>query len=65
MSILFACYAPQKVMDGLYDSISPVNIFRVVLNECFDAEYELLPDRNYWCHGRPMIDVTDKVNKVN
>ena len=63
MSILFACYAPKKVTDSLYDSISPVNISRVVLNECFGAEYELLPDRNYWCHGRPMIDVTDRVKK--
>ncbi|MFC2164288.1 hypothetical protein ACFLT2_04755 [Acidobacteriota bacterium] len=63
MSILLACYAPEKVIDSLYDSVSPVNIFRVVLNECFDAGYELLPDRNYWSHGRPMIDVTDRVIK--
>jgi len=61
MSILFACYAPQKVTNSLYDSITPVNIFRTVLNETFDAGYEMLPDRNYWCHGRPIIDVTDRV----
>jgi hypothetical protein len=63
MSILFGCYAPKEVTDNLYDSISPVNIFRVVLNESFNAGYELLPDRNYWCHGRPIVDVTDKVKK--
>jgi hypothetical protein len=63
MSILFACYAPQKVTDGLYNSVSPVNIFRIVLNECFDADYDLLPDRNFWAHGRPIIDVTDKVER--
>jgi len=62
MSILLSCLAPQNVMDSLYDSVSPVNIFRILFNETFGAEYELLPDRNYWCHGRPIIDVTDKVD---
>lgn len=63
LSILLACFAPKKVSDSIYSTITPVNIFRVIMNECFDAGYELLPDRNYWCHGRPIIDVTDKVIK--
>ena len=48
----------------LYDSISPVNVFRVVLNHTFDARLPLLPDRHYRSRpGRPydFVDVTDRV----
>lgn len=30
--------------------MSLVNTFRVVFNECFDAEIELLPDRSYYSY---------------
>jgi len=32
----------------LYDSISPVNTFRVVLSQYFDTTMALLPDRSYF-----------------
>jgi hypothetical protein len=34
--------------DQLYSTISPVNSFRVVFNEYFGGEYELLEDMSYY-----------------
>lgn len=39
-----AVYFPDKVYNTLYDSISPVNTFRVVLNKYFKAGFALHPD---------------------
>ncbi len=64
MSILNAYYLPGNGRDALYQSISPVNSFRVVLNTYFGAGLELLPDRSYystWGEPYQFIDVTDKV----
>jgi hypothetical protein len=64
LSILNAYYLPEKGGDALYQSISPVNSFRVVLNAYFGAGLELLPDRSYystWEKPFDFIDVTDKV----
>lgn len=47
MSILNAYYLPGRDA-GLYDSISPVNTFRLIFNEYFGAGYELLPDESYY-----------------
>jgi hypothetical protein len=64
MSILSAYYFPGGRYEGLYDSISPVNSFRVVLNTFFGANLPLLPDQSYfstWSDPYEFIDVTDKV----
>ncbi len=47
MKILNAYYLP-KGSEALYPSISPVNSFRVVFNEYFDADLPLLEDRSYY-----------------
>jgi hypothetical protein len=47
MSILNAYYLPDGGERGLYESITPVNSFRLVLNNYFGAKLSLLPDRNY------------------
>jgi hypothetical protein len=44
VTILNAYYLPQGAGE-LYPAISPVNSFRVVLNEYFGGSYEMLPDR--------------------
>ncbi|MBN1503550.1 MAG: hypothetical protein JW952_00635 [Candidatus Eisenbacteria bacterium] len=44
-SILNAYYFPRGDYSELYQSISPVNTFRVIFNRYFGAEYELLDDR--------------------
>jgi len=50
-SIFNAIYLPDG-SDQLYPHISPVNVFRVIFNQQFGTNYELLPDYSY-------ADVTD------
>ena len=45
---LNAYYLPHDGRISLYDDITPVNTFRVIFNEYFDADFELLDDRHYW-----------------
>ena len=64
MSILNAYYFPGQKYEGLYESISPVNSFRVVLNAYFGAKLPLLPDRSFfstWPEPYQFIDVTETV----
>jgi hypothetical protein len=64
MSILNAYYMPGAGGAPLYQSISPVNSFRVVLNAYFGAGLNLLPDRSYystWDDPFQFIDVTHRV----
>jgi len=46
-TILNAYYFPDKNYKSLYQKISPVNTFRIVLNKYFNANLSLLPDTNY------------------
>ena len=49
LSILSAYYFPDgKGEKTLYDSISPVNSFRVLFNAYLGGEFELLEDRAYF-----------------
>lgn len=64
MSILNAYKVPASLKSKLYSEITPVNSFRLVLNELFSANLSLLPDKNYFSLlDRPyaFIDVTEKV----
>jgi len=47
LSILNAYYLPQG-KQTLYDTISPVNTFRVVLNACLGTHLVLLPDTSHF-----------------
>lgn len=44
--ILNAYYLPEGNTDLLYSDISPINTFRLVLQEYFGKEYELLEDKS-------------------
>lgn len=46
LRILNAYYLPEH-SDSLYPSISPVNTFRLILNEYFGENYALFPDKSY------------------
>lgn len=63
--ILSAYYFPNVPTDTLYDSISPVNSFRVLFNTYFGTDYELLPDKNYVFQDSKnyykFTDVTERV----
>jgi len=64
MGILNAYYFPNRDYRGLYQDITPVNSFRVVLNTLFGAKFEILPDRsNYstWSDPYRFMDVTEAV----
>lgn len=64
VSILNAYHFPDQNYDQLYDTVTPANSFRIVFNKFFGANFEPLPDRNYfstWSHPYKFIDVTDKV----
>ena len=63
-SILNAYYLPNKGDAQLYDGITPVNTFRIVFNQYFRADYEMLEDESYYStRGRPykFINVTDEI----
>jgi hypothetical protein len=60
--ILNAYYFPDQDYTLLYPSITPVNSFRVLLNQFFGQDYALLPDRHYyspWGYPFDFVEVTD------
>jgi len=60
--ILNAYYFPDGGYEMLYSGISPVNSFRVVLNQYFGGDYDLLPDKHYyskWSFPFEFVEVTD------
>jgi len=63
--ILNAYYFPTASTSALYDSITPVNSFRVLFNTYFGTDYKLLPDKNYVFQDDKnyykFTDVTDRV----
>jgi len=46
--ILNAYYLPESCKSGLYPSISPVNTFRLVFDNCIGSEFGLLADEAYF-----------------
>jgi hypothetical protein len=63
--ILNSYYFPRLAKTGLYPTITPVNTFRLLFDDYFDAGLPLLPDRNYATqdidHLYRYIDVTSRV----
>ncbi len=53
MAILNAYYAPKEAQKLLYDTITPVNSFRVLFDYYFGTELGLIEDKVYWtfCYG--------------
>ena len=47
MSILNAYLVPESARKQLYDSISPVNTFRLIFDACYGQHNKLLPDESY------------------
>jgi hypothetical protein len=64
LSILNAYYLPGEAKKLLYDSITPVNTFRLIFNYLFNTNVEILNDKSYfatWDHPYKFIDVTKEV----
>ena len=58
MRILNAYYLPGSGDHQLYDSISPVNSFRLIFNQYFNAGYPLLTDTSYYSSYKRPYDFT-------
>jgi|TARA_B110000467_G_scaffold134753_1_gene131263 hypothetical protein len=66
-SNLNAYYMPEG-QELLYDTITPVNSFRIMFNSNFNGNFELLEDKVYWSsYDQPykFEDVTEIVNQKN
>ncbi|MCP4565952.1 MAG: LTA synthase family protein [FCB group bacterium] len=48
-SIMNAIYLPKGPVESFYDGISSVNTFRLIFNEYFNTDFDLLPDKSYYC----------------
>ena len=57
--ILNAYYFPEGGNEVLYDSITPVNNFRSMLNYYFDENYEILEDKSYYVTYKNLYDFKD------
>lgn len=67
-SILNAYHLPDQSSVALYDEITPVNTFRIILNHYFGTNYELLADESYFStYSRPYVfmNVTDESCDIN
>lgn len=67
MAMLNALYLPGVDTESvLYPSISPVNQYRVVLNEYFDEDLPLLEDRSYYVrmNEEEILDITDRISAL-
>jgi hypothetical protein len=68
MSNLNAIYFPNGNYEEFSEYITPVNSFRIIFNEFFDADYTLLEDNMYWStNNKPYAheDVSDILLKDN
>ena len=63
-SILNAYYLPTGISDAFYETITPVNSFRVVLNEIFDLELPLLEDKIYFSSWEKLYQVEEITDKI-
>jgi hypothetical protein len=63
-SILNAYYIPSDEETQLYETITPVNSFRVVLNEIFDFDLPLLDDKSYFSSWDKPYQVEEITNRI-
>jgi len=65
MTILNAIYLPDDGRLALYDGLTPVNTFRIILNQAFGGSFPLLPDRVMYSEYRTPYryhDLTDQID---
>ncbi len=58
-SIFSAYYLPNLDSEVIYEGITPVNSFRIVLNNYLNGDYELLEDKIYFSTYQDMLNFTD------
>jgi len=60
-----AYYFPDGGDKIIYDGISPVNVFRKILNFYFNEEYDILEDRSYFSNDNKPYDFKDITEILN
>jgi hypothetical protein len=65
MGIFNAYFLPSDGDNILYDSITPVNTFRLIFNYYFKTNYDLLNDKIYFSNGVYPYDFTDVTDLVS
>jgi hypothetical protein len=68
MGIINAIYLPNQNYVNFTDNLSPVNNYRLIFNEYFNGEFELLENRSYfstWSKPFVFYDVTDSLKNEN
>ena len=59
LAILNTIYFPDGRYDSLYNGMTPVNTFRIILNQYFNNSLELEKDKSYfstWSHPYKFIE---------
>ena len=59
-----AAYHMPNQMDNLPETISSVNIFRIIFNSYLDTDFEMLEDRQIWYTPNRPFDFTDSTDKL-
>ena len=65
MDIFNAYHLPGEGRESLYDTITPVNTFRLILRAYFGADYELLEDKSYFSTYETPGRFTDVSGVIN
>ena len=64
-SIFSAYYLPNLDSEVIYEGITPVNSFRIVLNNYLNGNYDLLEDKIYFSTYQDMLNFTDVTSIVS
>ncbi|HEY5728608.1 MAG TPA: sulfatase-like hydrolase/transferase [Anaerolineales bacterium] len=60
--ILNAYYFPENGNINLYDTITPVNSFRILFNTYYGGDYKLLPDVSWYAEGSKKLASDDQAD---
>jgi hypothetical protein len=66
MHIFNAIHLTKNKKNFFYNSVTPVNTFRLIFNNYFNTKFMLLEDRSYYTEYKVpynFVDVTDLVSK--
>ena len=62
LSILYAIHIPHTNEKIIYDDISPVNTYRIIFNNYFKTDLEILDNQYHWLDDNQIKDITDIIN---
>ncbi|MEM0950927.1 MAG: hypothetical protein AAGI66_02145 [Cyanobacteria bacterium P01_H01_bin.74] len=70
MQILNTFYVPKQIEEQLTQAMTPVNTFRIIINELFGQKLPLLPDHNYYSpyglgYTENKFNFTDLTKRLN